>query len=59
MKQSKTINNYDSFVQEYNIEKNINDKKCLDVFFKKRFLILENSRIRYPTIRDINQKIWN
>ncbi len=57
MKQSKTINNYDSFVQEYNIEKNINDKKCLDVFFKKRFLILENSRIRYPTIRDINQKI--
>lgn len=57
MKNTKTINNYDDFIKEFEINKNTEDKKHLDLFFKKRFLVIEDNKIRYPTTKDITEKI--
>jgi len=53
---TKTINNYETFIQELKLEKN-KDKPYLDAYFKKKFIILENKRIIHPNIRDIDKKI--
>lgn len=55
MASSKTINNYEKFIQEFRIEKN-NDKTNLEQFFKKKFLIVENNKIIYPKISELNKK---
>ena len=57
MKNTKTINNYEDFTKEFNIDKSTEDKKHLDLFFKKRFLVIEDNKIRYPTTKDITEKI--
>ncbi|HRS42255.1 MAG TPA: hypothetical protein P5530_00015 [Candidatus Diapherotrites archaeon] len=53
---TKTINNYETFIQELKLEKN-KDKPYLDAYFKKKFIILENKRIIHPNIRDLEKKI--
>lgn len=57
MKNTKTINNYEDFTKEFNIVKNTENKKYLDLFFKKRFLVIEDNKIRYPTTKDLTEKI--
>jgi len=53
---SKTINNYEAFLQEFRLEKT-DDKLYLDLFFKKKFIIIENKKIIYPKISDILEKV--
>lgn len=53
---TKTINNYDAFVQELKLEKT-NDKAYMDAFFKRKFIILEDKKIIHPKIRDLEEKI--
>lgn len=53
---TKTINNYETFIQELKLEKS-NDKPYLDAYFKKKFIILEKKRIIHPNIRDLEKKI--
>ena len=53
---SKTINNYETFLQELKLEKK-DDKAYMDIFFKRKFIILENKHIIHPRIGDLNTKI--
>ncbi len=53
---TKTINNYETFIQELKLEKN-EDKVYIDIFLKKKFLILENGKIIHPGLKDLEQKI--
>ena len=53
---SKTINNYDAFLLELRLEKT-EEKPYLDLFFKRKFIILENKKIIHPKISDLQKKI--
>lgn len=53
---SKTINNYETFLQELKLEKK-DDKAYMDIFFKRKFIILENKHIIHPRIGDLTTKI--
>ena len=53
---TKTINNYETFIQELKLEKK-DDKAYMDAFFKRKFIILEDKRIIHPKIRDLEEKI--
>lgn len=53
---SKTINNYEAFLLEFRLEKT-NDKPYLDLFFKKKFIIIENKKIIHPKITDLQLKV--
>jgi len=53
---TKTINNYDAFIQELKLDKN-EDKTHMDTFFKRKFIILEDKKIIHPKLRDLEQKI--
>jgi len=53
---SKTVNNYDAFLQEAKLEKN-EDKQYLDTFFKRKFIIFENGKIIHPKVHDLHEKI--
>jgi len=53
---SKTINKYETFLQELKLEKK-DDKAYMDIFFKRKFIILENKHIIHPRIGDLTTKI--
>jgi len=53
---SKTINNYETFIEEFKLEKT-DDKPYLDAFFKKKFIIVDNKRIIHPKLIDLKRKI--
>jgi hypothetical protein len=49
----KTITNTQKLIESINIDLNKEEQSYLDIFFKKRFLIIENSKIKYPTTSQI------
>jgi hypothetical protein len=53
---TKTINNYETFIQELKLEKT-EDKAYMDAYFKKKFIILENKKIIHPNIRELEKKV--
>lgn len=53
---TKTINNYETFIQEFRLEKS-DDKPYLELFFKKKFVIVQDKKIIHPKIYNLDKKI--
>jgi hypothetical protein len=54
---NKTINNLNKLKEFLNLELKEEEQKYLNMFFKKRFIIFENNKIKYPLKENIKLKI--